>query len=248
MKFAVGLISLFLISCASLPNLPFLTEAIPPSNLQHQLILRGKIDGIPFVGTGIGSDAKRHELLVTSPVTVNYFTMQSCHRSEQFPDFIEKGWFDKKKTKLIIYEEAPQIEDTGDCILRLCAFSRELGAPPAACAVIDFKSPKYTLPGENICNGAVEKTTGTSICHTQVGLIERFRFPVPVVTAPSTTPDGVLIKGQCQGKFIDTQNTLWEYRIPKEECTIIFMERAKPHRRAKLTVIPYDVPAYYGGK
>lgn len=227
------------------------SSVAPP--IKYELTLKGSIDGHDFQGIAVGSSAHHHDIIITSAVSVNYFTVQSCHRSVQFPDFIDIGWFDNGKSKQWSYDEAPTIEDTGDCILRFCAFSKTVGSPPVACSIVDFKSDKYMLPGENICNGADGDTTGTALCHTQVGLLERFRFPVSVVVAPQVVdPQGKAapywIKDQCQGKFLDATQTLFEYQVPSNECVIIFMEKAKPHRRAKLTVIPYDQPQYPGGK
>ena len=121
-----------------------------------------------------------------------------------------------------------------------------------ACAIVDFKSSKYQLPGTNICNGSNGATSGTALCHTQVGLLERFKFAAPVIVAPQVAdPAGKAapywIKDQCQGKFIDDAQTLFEYKVPSNECSIIFMEKVKPFRRAKLTVIPYDQAQYPGG-
>lgn len=55
------------------------------------------------------------------------------------------------------------------------------------------------------------------------------------------------IHDQCEGRFLDEAHTLFEYLVPNKECVIEFMEMAKPYRRGKLTVIPYDIPQYVGG-
>jgi hypothetical protein len=223
-----------------------------PTVPKYQLQLTGSIDGNPFAGIGIGPDGSSHQMVVTSPISVNYFTVQSCHRSTQFLDIITTGWFNNNTSFQWTYDEAPTIEDSGDCLLRMCAFSKVVGSPPVACAVVDFESQKYTLPGTNICNGVNGPTWGTAFCHTMVGLIERFEFSAPVVVAPQETnpnpPGGTYwIPGQCQGQFVDDAHTVFQYSVPQDECTIVFMEVAKPHRRAKLTVIPYNQTNYPGG-
>lgn len=224
---------------------------------KYQLMLGGTIDGAEFHGIGIGTSSRSHQMTIQSSVAVNYFTVQSCHRSVQFSDVIKVPWYDwsqDSKSFTWTYIEAPTIEDTGDCLLRYCAFSNTVGAAPVACAIVDFHSPKYSLPSENICNGVdagPNSSSGMSFCHTQVGLVERMRFPGPVVIAPQVVdPTGKTapywIKDQCVGKFIDDAQTLFEYQMPENECVIIFMEKAPPHRRAKLTVVPYDLPKYGG--
>lgn len=238
--------------CASLDqaNTTALAQAAVP---KQELTLSGTIDGNPFVGIAVGGPGPVHDFVIKSASAVNLFVIKSCHRSEKIQDFIKDGWLDPTSARWH-YQEAPTIEDTGDCMVRMCAFSKEVGAAPSACAVVDFKSSSYTLPALNICNGLTGQTSGTALCHTQTGLLERFQFQAPVVTAPAQTdlsdpnnPVPLKIAGQCDGKFLDDQQTLFEYTVPNQECVIVFMERAKPHRKAKLTVIPYDVPKYSGG-
>lgn len=240
-----------LFGCSSLPAV----STTPPAP-KYELTLGGNIDGAPaFTGIAVGSAATSHNITITSPIAVDYFTVESCHRDLQMNGVIKVPWYDwssDNKSFTWSYVEAPTIEDTGDCILRFCAFSKVVGSPPAACAVVDFKSLRYALPSTNICNGASGGATGTAMCHTRTGLLERVQFAAPVLIAPQVTdPTGknapYWITNQCVGKFIDSANTLFEYQVPSDECTIVFMELAKPHRKAKLTVIPYNTTIYQGG-
>lgn len=240
----------FLAGCGTSP-----VSNAPTVQPKYELMLSGTIDGVKFQGVGVGNDAPRHSMVIKSNVAVNYFTMQSCHRSIQFDDVIVVPWYDwsqDSKSFSWEYNEASTIEDTGNCILRFCAFSKTVGSPPVACAIVDFKNKKYSLPSKNICNGQNGDATGTSICHTQVGLLERMRFPGPVVIAPQvvdptskTAP--YWITTECVGKFLDDAQTLFEYQVPDHECAILFMEKSLPHRESKLTVIPYDTARYPGG-
>jgi hypothetical protein len=224
---------------------------------RYELTLTGTLDGAPFQGIAVGSSNTSHSIQITSSVDINLFTAKTCHRSMKFEDVIQTNWITPKRSYSWSYAEAPTIEDTGNCLIKICAFSKEVGAEPSSCAMMDFKSDRYVLPGENICNGELGATTGTAICHTQVGLIERYRFKTPVMVAPNVVDSTVtlapntkatpsLIKNQCDGKFLDDNQTLFEYRVPASDCEVIFMERALPHREAKLTVIPYDMPQYSG--
>jgi hypothetical protein len=224
----------------------------------YELMLSGTIDGAAFQGIGVGSNTTSHQMTISSSIAVNYFTMESCHRSTQAGNVIPANpWYDwstDSKSFSFAYNQAPTIEDSGECILRFCAYSNTVGSPPVACAVVDFKNAYYALDYENICNGADGNTTGggTALCHSQVGLIERVRFPVPVMVAPEVTdPTGgtapYWINGQCQGQFLDSQQTLFQYTVPATECSVRFLELAKPHRKAKLTVIPYTDALYLGG-
>lgn len=240
---------LFLFGCATT------TTQAPTTQPKYQLTLTGTIDGYKFDGIGIGSPAAHHDMTIKSDIAVNYFTMQSCHRSIQFTDIIPEDpwyvWSKDSKSFSWTYDEAPTIEDSGDCLLRFCAYSKTVGSAPVACAIVDFKNVKYSLPFENICNGADGMASGSALCHTQIGLIERVKFKSPVVIAPQIVdPTGksapYWISGQCVGKFLDVAQTLFEYQMPSDECVIIFMEKAQPHRRAKLTAIPYSTAIYPG--
>ncbi len=212
-------------------------------------MLQGTIDGSSFTGTAVGSTSKSHTITISSDITVNYFTMDSCHRSIQFSDIIQEPWYTwvtgpKSVGFTFLYNEASTIEDNGNCILRFCSFSKTVGAAPSSCAVVDFKSDRFTLPSENICNGAdygKDSSTGTSVCHVKVGLIERMQFDGPVVVAPQVIdPTGKIapywIKDQCVGSFIDSNQSLFQYIVPENECEIEFMEKISPYRKAKLTV------------
>lgn len=221
----------------------------------YQLLLTGAIDGIPFQGVGVGSASSHHDIMIQSSIAVDYFTVQTCHRSVQFNGVIKVPWYDwsnDNKSFTWSYDESPTIEDSGDCILRFCAFSNTVGQAPVACAIVDFKSSKYLLPGKNICNGAVGNASGTALCHTQVGLLERFQFSegvgvAPQIVDPTAQAAPYWITNQCVGSFLDDAQTLFQYQMPQKECVIIFDTKKAPHRRAKLTVIPYDLPKYSPG-
>lgn len=242
-----AILSTFITGCATTSTS---APAAPPP--KYELMLSGSIDGNSFQGIGIGSSVPQHSIKIQSAIAVDYFEMQSCHRAVQFNGVISKPWWDwskDNKSFTFPYNEAPTIEDTGDCILRFCAFSKTVGSPPSACSIVDFKSSKYTLPAKNICNGAVGQSSGTMLCHTQVGLLERVQFAEPVQILPQIVdPAGKTapywINKQCVGSFLDVGQTLFQYQMPEDECVVIFDQIAKPHARAKLTVIPYDQALY----
>lgn len=249
-KIVGALVPLLFIGCTTTAPTPVVASP------KYELLLTGTIDGNPFQGVGVGSQLPSHTMQIQSAIAVDYFTVQTCHRSVQFNGVIPPDpwwqWGSDNKSFTWNYSEAPTIEDTGDCILRFCAFSKVVSSPPVACAIVDFKASKYILPSENICNGSDGQASGTAICHTQVGLLERMRFTGSTLVDPQAIdPTGKTapywITGQCQGKFLDPNQTLFEYQVPENECSVIFMEKTAPYRRAKLTVIPYDLPQYQTG-
>lgn len=229
------------------------TSSAPAAQPQYELTLKLNLDGVDSHGIAMASAARDHTIKITSRYDINYFIAQTCHRWEKKEDIIDQGWFPDTKMWSYGYSAAPTIEDTGDCPMRVCVYSKTVGAPPVECAVVDNMNARYTLEAQNICNGSFPWNHGKSICHTKAGLIERVKFKEPVFTAdPLPVPQGgdvnqkYFIKNQCVGKFID--DLTWEYYVPENECYIIFDTVAVPHRRAKLTVIPFDLPLYSGSK
>lgn len=197
------------------------------SPVVYEADLFGTFDGYGFKGVGVGIPATSHDIKINSPTDVNVMTIQTCHRFEHYEDVIKTGWFQPNRGFEYIYNEAPGIEDNGTCILRLGAFSKEVGAGEAY-GILIFHNSKYNLPAENICNGVDGGANGTSICQTQSGLLERIKFSSEVTVARPKT-DGTGLDGQCQGKFIDP--TTFEYIMPLGECVIEFMEKNMPYRK-----------------
>ena len=186
------------------------------------------MDGYDFQGVFVGSSGESHTFLINSKTDVNVMTIQSCHRYLHFEDVIQTGWFKANRGFQTSYTDAPGIEDTGYCVVRLGAFSKQVGAGEAYGIGI-FHSSQFNLPATNICNGASGQAEGTSICQSMAGLTERLRFTGQVITA-KPSPDGSgIIPNMCKGKFIDA--TTFEYTVPTGECIIAFAEVAKPHRK-----------------
>lgn len=199
-----------------------------PPAVVYDLDLSGTIDGVTWDGIAVGSASQYHDIKIESKTDVNYMRIVSCHRFEQYEDVIQTGWFHRNRGFEYQYNESPGIEDTGFCVLRLQAFTKELDSNDqpvgSAFGLMLFHNAKFALPGENICNGVDGGTTGTSICKSMSGLVERLKFKSQVVqaNAPADGPK------PCQGKFIDGQT--WEYQMPLGECVAIFMTTAKPHQ------------------
>lgn len=219
---AIGVFApLFFILACTGANLPSIA---PP--VVYELDLSGSLDGAAWEGIAVGSADSKHDIRIESKTDVNYMTIQSCHRFEKYEDVIIDHWYRPKRGFEYSYTESPGIEDTGYCVLRLSAFSKQVGAGEAYGLML-FHSPGFTLPGENICNGADGATAGTSICQSMTGLVQRLRFKEQVVTATKNS-DGTSLKGQCSGAFIDA--TTFQYTMPVGECVAVFMSTAKPHR------------------
>jgi len=238
-----------MIGCTTAP-----ANNAPPANPNYELTLSGTLDGAAFTGIAMGSKASQHTITIQSRNDVNYFIAQTCHRFDKREDVISQGWIRETQSWSYTFNQSPTLEDTGDCPMRICVYSKTVGAPPVQCAVIDFMNDKYQLQAQNICNGQAPINHGKSLCHTKSGLVERMIFKSPVVIPdPEPMPQGgdpnktYLIPNQCDGKFIDKNNTVWQYVMPENECYIIFADMKAPHPRAKLTVIPYDKPLYSGG-
>jgi len=243
--FIAAAILYFIVGTTGCATQPTSTTA-PETN--YELTLSGTLDGQSFQGVAVGNSGPSHTISISSSDDIPYVIGQTCHRFEKHEKVIEQGWISELKQWKYDYKQSPTIEDTGDCPLFVCAYSSTVGAPPVQCAFIDFKNPKYQHAAENICNGVDGNATGTLVCHTKVGLIERIRFDEPMrVAGPIANPqasDGSTyqIPDQCQGKFIDSNNQLFEYIMPSKQCYLVFYAIKPPFKRTKFTALPYSKP------
>lgn len=235
----VGLLTGFFLGCASSGSL--LPSSPPPV---FELDLSGTLDGVQWSGTAVGEDFQKHDIKIQSKTDVNYMTIQSCHRFEKYEDVIKTGWFKSNRGFEYIYSESPGLEDTGFCVLRLAAFSKQVGAGEAY-GIMLFHNRKFQLWSENICNGADQPVTGSGMCQSMSGLVQHIKFKSQVVTA-GNGPDGNAIPGQCNGKFIDA-NT-FEYTVPTGECIAVFMTTAQPHQFGIYLVYGFDKSQYRGSE
>lgn len=242
MRLSVLLFILFGAGCTggvSLPSQP------PP--IVNDLDLHGTIDGVPWDGIAVGSAASTHDIKIESKVDVNYMRIISCHRFEQYADVIKTGWFQTNRGFEYQYRESPGVEDTGLCVLRLQAYTKDVdsdGNPVgSAFGLMLFHNQQFTLAGQNICNGADGAITGTSICKSMSGLVERLKFKSQVVVA-HPFPDGSGLPPACAGEFIDAQT--WEYKMPAGECITVFMSTARPHEFAIHMAYGFNHSPYRG--
>lgn len=232
-QWALGVLSLaallfFMLSVQGCTGAPADSKA---NATVYELDIYGTLDGVPFDGIAMGSNAKTHTIKIESKTDVNEMVIQSNARYLHFPDAIQTGWFKASRGFLYSYSEVPGIEDTGYSVLRLSAFSKEIksdGSPVgAAYGLVLFHSEKFSLAGENICNTADGQTRGASICQNREGLTARLRFKTQVVVARPKSDGTGPVANQCQGTFVDAYT--WQYQLPLGECVIEFMQTAKPH-------------------
>lgn len=231
---ALVVIFIFLTGCMTVPG------AASSQSPIYKLDLFGELDGVPWSeGIAVGSSAPSHTIQIESKTDVNLMRIISCHRFESFPDAIKTGWFRPNRGFEYDFNEAPGIEDNGVCLLRLQAFTKELksdGSPVgSAYGIMLFHNNNFTLPAENICNGADGQTTGTSICQSMNGLVQRIRFKTQVIVADDP-PDGSNIPKACKGTFVDAYT--FQYETPLGECVAVFASLSTPHQ--------YAIHAVYG--
>lgn len=235
------LLTLGSVSCST-----FSSSSSSSSQDVYQLDLHGYIDGTQWSGIAVGSDASKHTIQIISDTDVNYMTIQSCHRFDKFEDVISNGWFHHDRGFQYEYDEAPGIEDTGECILRLSAFSKQVGAGQAFGLLI-FKNKKFNAPARDICNGSNDAVNGTAVCQSEKGLMERLQFNTQMIAAStvgSASSAGDTIPGMCQGRFIDA--TTWQYEMPLGECVAVFGTAAPPYQYFILFAYGFNKTQYRG--
>lgn len=222
MKTVLYSVLILLTGCAGLSTNSANTTTV------YEADLYGSVDGYAFDGVFVAPEAKTHTFVIQSKTDVNVMTIQSCHRYLHFEDVIKTGWFRPNRGFQTSLEVAPGIEDTGYCVIRLSAYTKQVGAGEAY-GIGLFKNEMFNLPATNICNGAEGQTSGSSVCQSMYGLVERIKFPGQVVMARPLADGSGTIPNQCQGRMIDAST--FEYTMPNGECIIAFGEVAKPHRK-----------------
>lgn len=241
MRLVILVFVLQIVGCGSIP-LPQ-----TQTNIVYKLDLNGLIDGKRWDGTAIGSATQSHDITIESPTDVNWMRILSCHRFESYPDVIKTGWFRVNRGYRYHYQEAPGIEDTGLCVLRLQAFTKALksdGSPQgSAYALMLFHNSQFTLQAQNICNGEQGTGTGTTICQSMNGLRQRLKFTEQVITT-SNPSDGTNAPSPCQGHFIDAYT--WEYETSLGECMVVFGTTAKPHKFSVHMAYGFNTDQYRG--
>lgn len=185
--------------------------------------MSGTVNQTPFDGVGVVPRASAYTMHVESKEDIDLLTVTSCHRDFSAQAAVKQGWWKEKRGFDYVYQPAPGIEDNARCLIRLGTYNKSTQGLNGH-AVIMLQDPAFSLPAENICDGADGQAGGVSLCQSKTGLQQRIRFPVQV----HLVSDGSL-KDACRGEWIDAYT--YQYELSNDECALVFDEVAPPHRK-----------------
>lgn len=172
------------------------------------------VDGFTYYGVGVTPKSSIYHIKIESKEDVDLLTITSCHRQINVESAIKTGWFHLKRGYEFDYQP-DEIESTGSCLLRFGAYSKASGEH--SWSLLDFKSDAETLPAHYSCNGYQYDQVGVGICQSHQGLIQSFKFPVPVKIAVNSISDKCKIP-------IPQDGMSWTFPLANRECVYLFKQ------------------------
>lgn len=189
-------------------------------NTYYMRDMKVTIDGESAYGTMVAPKKWSYDISVDFPGKGDLVLLRTCHREEIREDLGRK--------EAITYRPQRFLEDQGDCIMEISAFSKDDGKH--AWALIDFENRMWQLEGIAKCNGNSYITKGVTVCQSRAGLIQQLKFNEKFTLSPAA---------KCYPFFEHAiKDKTLEYKVPKEECS--FVITGESGRRHKLTTIGYE--------
>lgn len=199
-----------------------------PSGVIYQYDLIGTVNGYAFSGVGvIPYSPTGYDMKIMSKVNVDMLTIQTCSQDFSAQSAIELGWFQSKKGYEYKWTQN-DIEKSGSCVVRLGAYNKP-DVTQSAWGFLDFEDPSITMPALITCNGSQVYANGVSVCHNKIGLLGAIKFTSEMKWDSN---------GKCA--LTTTDNMLFTYSMPSNECSIRFMETHSPNRMHRMTLVPYN--------
>lgn len=216
-------LGLFLAGCGGMPN-----QKLNPE-LFYKRDINLEINGRTYEGVSVVPYASSYQIdIEPRGADIDMLLITSCHR-EYSAEKTASGWFIFRKRNRFryTYNPVPEIENDGDCTLRINTFEKDEGRH--AWALIAFEHPKYRLRGSLYCNGVREDASGVSVCQSKKGLTQRVDFGESVefakVSAGCAVPRRTSIGN-------------YEFDIASGEC--IYTVRNVRDERHRLIMIGYE--------
>jgi hypothetical protein len=180
-----------------------------------------KVNGQKARGAVVVPKADRYVIEGEVKGGFDFLIVRSCHR--EFTAENEGGSFK------YVYEPRPGIEDNRACPLEIRG--AEKGKGRHSFGFIDFQNARDALGALLSCNGEVKEFHGVSVCQSPAGLIQKIRFPVPVLVQG----------GNADCKIPEPPNGLeFEFKTPLRQCLFMFMEKQSPHRTHRMMTLGYE--------
>ena len=180
--------------------------------------MKMRINGVAYRGVAVPPRAEVYDLELETVGEINMLTITSCHREDIFEE-PSKGWFKAGNKFKYTYRPLKGIEDGRGCLLDVGSY--EKGKGRHAWGTVDFITDTETLLATTTCDGAVLRTGPVSICQAKAGLTQRIKFDQRMKVSPD--------KG-CE-VLRTTDELLYEYEMPKEECVFYFGSKDGAYHR-----------------
>ena len=235
----LSLVFLLLIGCA---NVPVVQETNPAKSFLYDL--RFKVNDFWYIGFSIpqGNKDHKYKIEIEPPgEKIDRLIITTCHRQVVIDKPGNVGWF--KKSVGYEYSNADELESRRTCPMHIYALeekSRMVGF-----GFIDFQDdrPEYDLSMNMQCNGKISYFVGRGYCQSASDLVQKFRFPEPVIVMPGTQ------RPECQ-IFDSKPKENFEFQMPVGFCTYQFVSKRKHENgeRVRLRVHTYgvtDVPVRF---
>lgn len=234
-------ISLLLAGCASQLTRPQMDEK---TNYQRDITF-GVQAWLPqqkawskefvFNGTGVMGVYPKYKITVYPPGKADMVTLTGCHREMKTPPAPKEGWFQKVRPYSFEFEPNEVDLKTG-CAIDMGIYEKKAGRHGWALLAFDNGITNTLVPELVLCNGEKDTFYGVSICQAKAGLIQEYKFKVPVAIAAR------------EGCVIDQSKDelTWMFRMPASECTVYFIDKKQPDITHKAHFFGYDTTPIRG--
>lgn len=215
---SAALLAYLLTGCASIPPVKIDDSKFYARNAQME------VNHVKGRGTLVIPRNGIYEIRIKSEADMDFLLIQSCSREVA----VEKAGDDFTYR----YVPAPGLEDNRACPLSFIGI--EKGQGRRSVGWLDFQdSERYDMPAETCCNGVCSTSPGVSACESGQGLLQRIAFHEPVYY-DTARPECVLT-GAVSGEGEEI-----EFKIPRGECTHLFVTKGSPHRWHRLSTYGFD--------
>ncbi len=179
-----------------------------------------EVNGFKGFGTVVVPRAASYDIRIRSAADMDFLLIDTCGREVA----IEKAGDDFR------YQYTPNVvETTRACPIGFVGV--EKGKNRRTVGWLDTEDPRHLMQAQLCCNGGCKAVNGVSACESGSGLIQRITFPGAMI---ESSPDP-----ECN-IAPSADGLMYEFKIPRGECTHVFMEKAAPHRTHRLSTFGYD--------
>jgi hypothetical protein len=187
-----------------------------------------RVNGVTYKGAAVVPEAPRYVIEGEVRGGFDFLIVRSCHR-----EYTAENEGDHFK---YVYVPRPGLEDNRACPIDVRGAERVKGRH--SFGLVDFQNKRDVLEADLECNGEKTVFPGTSACQSPMGLIQKIRFPVPVIAQGESLE---VTAGSDACPMTEPKDRLtYEFKTPYKRCQYVFMEVSAPHRTHRMTTLGYE--------